>query len=88
MGEPIEAEFIYPPALTSAQEEQFRELDIEGPLQRPTPSSDETANARAPSLKELERAFTRQGVNVVQFTPGAGEDPREWTRGKKWFVAF
>lgn len=85
MGEPIEAEFQS--ALSKEQEEQFRQLDIEGPLHRPgtnIPDDEKTVSERPPSLNELEKSFTKQGLHIVTFEPGACEDPREWGLGWKW----
>lgn len=81
-SEPIEAEFAYPPALSSSQEEEYRELDQEGPLS----GTATVTNTRPPSLSEVEAAFSKEGIYVVNFEKGMGEDPREWPRLKKWSV--
>ncbi|CAK5265442.1 unnamed protein product [Mycena citricolor] len=78
-SEPIEAEFADPPALSAEQEEMFRQLEAEG-------------SPRA----SLTRVGSPVGVlpskevdpHVVMFTPGAGEDPREWSSGRKWYVTI
>ncbi|KAF9043853.1 MFS general substrate transporter [Hymenopellis radicata] len=72
-SEPLEAEFASPPALSKDQEDEFRQLDMEGPLA---------------TLAELERAFTKEGIHIVTFEKGKGEDPREWAKGKKWYVTL
>ncbi len=85
-SEPLEAEFIFPPALTQAQEEEYRQLDLEGPI-----SLTRTATAvsgAAPDLAELERGFTRDGIHVVTFEKGKNEDPREFGRAMKWYVCY
>lgn len=81
-SEPIEAEFAFPPALTQAQDDEFRNLELEGPLFR---SSTRHSTAVA-SIADIEAEYTRKGVHIVTFDKGTGEDPREWSSGKKWCV--
>lgn len=38
------------------------------------------------SLQDLEEKLSRDGYHIVEFEPGKHEDPREWTKGRKWFV--
>jgi len=77
-SEPIEAEFAHPPALTLAQEEEFRQLEQEGPLVSPTLGS------AATSLKAIEDGYRKEGLKIVSFE--RGEDPREFSRFKKWYA--
>ncbi|KAF5319809.1 hypothetical protein D9611_012846 [Ephemerocybe angulata] len=44
------------------------------------------AGEKPVTVSELAGIHTREGFKIVGFTPGAGEDPREWSKGKKWFV--
>ncbi|KAK0458255.1 spermine transporter [Desarmillaria tabescens] len=85
-SEPLEAEFISPPALTQAQEEEFRQLDLEGPI--PLTRTATAVSGPAPDLGELERGFTRNGIHVVVFEKGKGEDPREFGRAMKWYITL
>jgi len=81
-SEPVEAEFAHPPALTREQEDEYRELAQEGPLSR----SATIIHPFSQTLDDLKHAYTRQGYKVVEFEKGSGEDPREWSKGKKWCV--
>ncbi|KIY53144.1 MFS general substrate transporter [Fistulina hepatica ATCC 64428] len=88
-SEPIEAEFAVPPALTTAQEEEFRILEREGPLSDSVTQLDiDVDTAPAPDLAVLSKTRTNDGYHIVAFEPGAGEDPREWSKGKKWYVTL
>ncbi|PPR07179.1 hypothetical protein CVT26_012609 [Gymnopilus dilepis] len=96
-SEPIEAEFARPPALSREQEEQFRTLEVErlpSLLSRPpthvpgTPDS-VTAYEGTPTIctvDDLTNELKREGYRIVEFEKGTGEDPREWSKGKKWYV--
>jgi hypothetical protein len=90
-SEPIEAEFISPPALTNTQEDEYRVLDREGPLSRHSTRTETFVGSGTPgspevTLKELEADRTREGYHIVSFEKGAGEDPREWSPAQKWYV--
>ncbi|RDB29863.1 hypothetical protein Hypma_013845 [Hypsizygus marmoreus] len=89
-SEPLEAEFAFPPALTRHQEDEYRVLDREGPIPlspRSTRHSTVVANASGNvSITDLEKQFQDEGVRVVSFEKGVGEDPREWGLGKKWYI--
>ncbi|KAJ7143806.1 hypothetical protein C8R44DRAFT_724828 [Mycena epipterygia] len=78
-SEPLEAEFVHPPALSESQEEELRQLELEGPLPPPFPQESQTATkvGSLASIRDLEAAFTKDGT---------GEDPREWGRARKWFT--
>lgn len=118
MNEPVEAAlFTIPPALTPNQEEQFRQLDREGPLvisedsisSQPTrrlslgrTHSASTTLQRVSTrgttdfakrkdevqvtVDQLVDIHTKEGFKIVSFERGTGEDPREWSKGKKWFI--
>lgn len=118
MNEPVEAAlFTIPPALTPNQEEQFRQLDREGPLvisedfisSQPTrrlslgrTHSASTTLQRVSTrgttdfakrkdevqvtVDQLVDIHTKEGFKIVSFERGTGEDPREWSKGKKWCV--
>jgi hypothetical protein len=79
-SEPIEAEFTSPPALSKGQEDEFRQLEMEGPLS--------STDGKEHDLADLERALSKEGNHIVTFESGNGEDPREWGKGKKWYVLF
>ncbi|TRM69786.1 major facilitator superfamily domain-containing protein [Schizophyllum amplum] len=89
--EPIEAEFASPPALSKAQEDELRQLEREGPLESEAPSLSETVTHvhdpnETPDLARLQTQLSRRGFNIVEFAKGAGEDPREWSKMRKWLV--
>ncbi|KAJ3813262.1 major facilitator superfamily domain-containing protein [Lentinula lateritia] len=86
-SEPAEATFAFPPALTREQEDEFRDLDRE---HGPEFALSRTATAVSGhwTIAALERTYTARGIQVVNFEKGKGEDPREWTKAKKWFVTF
>ncbi|KAG5636686.1 hypothetical protein H0H81_007147 [Sphagnurus paluster] len=98
--EPIEAAFASPPALSRAQEDEFRTLAQEGPLSlahalsqasRFAPhdleSGTTTVVGTPPNEKvgvaDLAAQYKKEGVKLVDFEPGAGENPREWDAGRK-----
>ncbi|TRM63626.1 major facilitator superfamily domain-containing protein [Schizophyllum amplum] len=93
-SEPLEAEFASPPALSKAQEDELRELEREGPLKSEAPSLTETVITHkndtngVPDLDRLHTRRSRQGYNIVEFEKGAGEDPREWGKMRKWLVTL
>lgn len=80
MIEPVEAEMARPAIYTDAQEEAFRDEDVEGQdLSRIGSTLGSQANQRDPADVE------KQGGHIiVDFEPGANENPHEWSRGKKW----
>lgn len=79
-SEPIEADFAAPPALSALRDAQFRELEVEGPPPHFFASSSNS------TIDVAEKAYP--GYHLVQFEPGAGEDPREWSYWKKWCVSL
>ncbi|KAL0579081.1 hypothetical protein V5O48_002923 [Marasmius crinis-equi] len=83
-SEPIEAEFARPPALTTTQEEKFRQLEQEGPA-----DSNHTlagTSAGTSSLSAVEEGYRKEGVKIVTFGPG--EDPRQFPQFKKWYITL
>ncbi|KAJ7708250.1 MFS polyamine transporter [Mycena rosella] len=87
-SEPLEAELVHPLALSYVQEEELRQLRLEGPLPGPHDSQTATEVGSAPNLHALEAAFTHDGMHVVGFEPGTGEDPREWGPARKWYITM
>jgi hypothetical protein len=96
MIEPVEAEFARPPIFNTAQERVLREEDVElgraiSNLAPPTnsvtssnaPSQTATLHEEPKTAGELERGEKKI---IVYFEEGAGENPREWSKGKKWYV--
>lgn len=84
-SEPLEAEFSFPPALSSAQDDEYRELAHEGPLSLTKSAGGSTLNVAEPTtVKDLEAAYEHRGIHIVEFEKGAGEDPREWGKARKW----
>lgn len=82
-SEPAEATFAFPPALSREQEDEFRDLDRE---HGPEFALSRTATAVSGhwTIAALERTYTERGIQVVNFEKGKGEDPREWTKARKW----
>jgi len=85
-SEPIEAELVFPPALTREQEDQLRELEIEGLIVIERPSTRHSHFSSPPTINQLEQTYTKEGFHIVKFDKGTGEDPREWSRFQKWYV--
>lgn len=80
MIEPVEAEMAQPPIFTNKQEKILRDEDIELPN---AISREGTVVANGgPASPDVEKAG---GRIIVDFEPGAHEDPREWSKGKKWY---
>ncbi|KAF7368751.1 MFS polyamine transporter [Mycena venus] len=87
-SEPLEAEFIHPPALSELQEEELRQLEREGTLHESETTTQVGSAAASIVVKGLEAAVTRDGIHLVTFAPGTGEDPREWSRARKWYITI
>lgn len=79
-SEPIEAEFASPAALSREQEEELRQIEHEGPLTRAQ------SQVTVADLAALEKGFEHDGAKVVKFEVGKAEDPREWSKFRKWCV--
>ncbi|PPQ69265.1 hypothetical protein CVT24_000071 [Panaeolus cyanescens] len=90
-SEPIEAAIAYPPILSEEQEEDFRTLDAENTISRRSTHGSATYTGghsprRVPTVHDLEELHTKEGYIIVKFEKGKGEDPREWSNGKKWYI--
>jgi hypothetical protein len=89
MIEPVEAELARPPIFTSQQEHQMQETDgrdlQHGDEQEgtaPTSPSDNSANASTLVLG----ADAEKGKGEMEVDFGPGENPKEWSKAKKWYV--
>lgn len=87
-SEPLEAEFAFPPVLSQAQEDEYRTLGIEGPLPLSPFSTRHSIIVGHGSLgiADIEKKFEDQDARIVKFDKDTGEDPREWSYGKKWYA--
>jgi hypothetical protein len=90
MPEPIEAEFANPPIFTDEQEKHIQHAPIgdlhDDPHATADPSPTTTA---APSVHQHTAAHdgeleVGEKFTLVEFEPGTGENPREWSKAKKW----
>lgn len=82
INEPIEAEIARPSVYTDKQEHQLANRDLEPEL---SSSSTPTLHDGSPSSEapfDVEQG-SKEKV-LVSFEPGAREDPREWSKAKKW----
>ena len=90
MPEPIEAEFANPPIFTPAQEEHIQHAPIgdlhddihAGAAHSPTTTA--VPSVHGPSTFGEAGLEAAEKLIIVEFTPGSGEDPKSWSRGKKW----
>ncbi|KAF9554045.1 MFS polyamine transporter [Agrocybe pediades] len=95
-SEPIEAAFARPPALSRETEENFRTLEQENLRLAPSISRRTSRGSTHeptlagtppnPTINELVKIRTNEGYKLVTFDKGTGEDPREWSFGKKWYI--
>ncbi|KAH9475800.1 Major facilitator superfamily multidrug transporter NAG4 [Psilocybe cubensis] len=91
-SEPIEAEFARPPVLSKEQEEEFRTLEQENipahasGVSTPGSVTYDGNHVQFTTIDELEKLHTKEGYKLVTFEKGKGEDPRDWGKGKKWYV--
>ncbi|KAK4683703.1 hypothetical protein P7C73_g6529, partial [Tremellales sp. Uapishka_1] len=96
---PAEAELAQPPVFTDRQEAEFENEALEQPLDathssgqvtRSGSGSTLTNNATGGELKAKTGAELEKGQEyiVVDFEAGSGEDPKEWSKGHKWFVTL
>ncbi|ORY20787.1 spermine transporter [Naematelia encephala] len=92
MPEPIEAEFARPPIFSDVEEESFDDGDHEVPG-----DLDDTPFSEPSIVRSHSRASTRvhrdvekghDGKILVEFEAGKGENPKEWTKGKKWLTTM
>lgn len=86
MALPIEAEFAVPPILSPELEDHVLHApigdladdpDVEVVLS-PTTTIAPSIHARTKDVEAAEK-FT-----LVQFEPGTGENPKEWSKAHKW----
>ena len=82
INEPVEAEISRPPVYTDKQERQLANQDLEpGSSSSSTPTLHD-GSPSSEALFDVEQG--RKEKVLVQFEPGAREDPREWSKTKKW----
>lgn len=96
MIEPIAAEFAQPPIFTNADERTLRDEPVEHPHLHDHRGSASGALASAKQGQHGHSNFNNveagtageKSTNpyLVRFEPGTGEDPREWSKAKKWAV--
>lgn len=82
LSEPVEAEMAMPPIYTNTQEKRMGEADVE-PSNR---SSVATLAGDVDTFRSTSgdvESGKRDKV-IVAFEPGTGENPREWSKAKKW----
>lgn len=85
MIEPVEAEFAQPPIYNNAQEEALQDEEIE----RPGVVAARSRESDVHTLHEQAALEAKaKGRIIVDFEPGSKEDPREWSKGRKWFVTL
>lgn len=90
MPEPLEAEFANPPIFTPQQEEHIQHAPIGDLHDDPDVNLDPSPTATAaPSVHQntaVQDAQLEFGekFTIVEFTLGIGENPKEWSKGKKW----
>ncbi|KAJ9123324.1 hypothetical protein QFC22_001523 [Naganishia vaughanmartiniae] len=89
MPEPIEAEFAQPPIFTSEQEKHLQHLPRGDLADDPDLNPSATTTA-APSVHHQTTGDIENGekVIIVEFEPGSPEDPKNWSKGRKWFVTM
>jgi hypothetical protein len=74
MIEPVEAELARPPIFTNKQEAILRDENIEQP--------DAIVHGSSTTINGADRDVEKapEGRIIVDYTPGAGEDPHEWAK--------
>ncbi|KAL1408894.1 hypothetical protein Q8F55_005708 [Vanrija albida] len=90
MIEPVEAEFAQPPIFSNAQEEALEDQGVElvnsisriSRAHEPDEADGRTLHSHHENEKDL------KGRIVVDFDHGHKEDPRSWSKGRKWFVTL
>lgn len=83
--EPIEAS-LFPSELSKEQDERYRMEGAEN-LQDVELGRAATRTRSQATAVDAE-AYGNEKLNIISFTPGAGEDPREFASGKKWLVTI
>jgi hypothetical protein len=98
MIEPVEAELARPPIFNDRQEAVLRDEDVEldraisrlnantngstaSPSASETPSQTATLNEGGLTPAQLESGEKK---TIVTFEPGTRENPREWSKRRKW----
>lgn len=86
MSVPFVAELASPPIFTPAEEYHLQHApvgdlhDDSDLLQSPSPTTTAAHSTHGPT-EDLE---AREKFTLVEFEPGSGENPKEWSNGKKW----
>ncbi|KAJ9098900.1 hypothetical protein QFC19_006239 [Naganishia cerealis] len=88
MPEPIEAEFAQPPIFSSEQEKHLQHIPRGDLADDPDLNASPTTTAAASVHNTIGDVENGEKVTIVEFTPGTGENPKEWSKGKKWFVTM
>ncbi|KAJ9094569.1 hypothetical protein QFC20_006884 [Naganishia adeliensis] len=90
MSVPFAAELASPPIFTPEAEHHLQHApfgdlhDDPDLLQSPSPTTTAAHSIHGPT-EDLE---AREKFTLVEFEPESGENPKEWTKGKKWFVTL
>lgn len=80
MIEPVEAEFAQPPIFTPKQEQILEDEEVERPgaITGAETQSNDNTRVGTPVNEKL------KGKIIVDFEPGSREDPRNWSKLRKW----
>jgi hypothetical protein len=86
MALPIEAEFANPPILTPELESHILHAPIGDLVDDPDVEVNLSPTTTiAPSIHARTRDVeTGEKSTLVEFEPGSGENPKEWSRAYKW----
>jgi hypothetical protein len=88
MPEPIEAEFARPPIFNADQEKHLQHEPrgdlADDPDAAYSPSPTTTASPSVHNHGTGAELEAGEKFSIVTFEAGSGENPKEWTRGKKW----
>ncbi|KAK4703685.1 hypothetical protein P7C70_g2532, partial [Phenoliferia sp. Uapishka_3] len=87
--EPIEASLV-PSELTKEQDERYRMDGAENQedVNLGRMATRQSKNRHSQLTAVGEEAYGSEKMNMVSFEAGKGEDPREFSRGKKWAVTI
>ncbi|KAG7096278.1 hypothetical protein E1B28_003726 [Marasmius oreades] len=90
-SEPFEVEFVSPIQTTfvdPVREDQIFNQSEKKKKKHAKGNSDETVTSVV--IRDVEEGYKEedQGVKVVSFTPGTGENPKEWGKAKKWYITI
>lgn len=69
------------------------ELDAEyakkaGDVEEQTTPANTIVETSSNEKETVEELAKREGVKLVEFEAGKGENPREWNSGKRWYVCI